>query len=173
MTVPFRHVAAAAVIATVALAGCKRNDADVQSTATTGNEPASSRVEPVSPSAPMATDMGRGQDAQTALNVTSVTLGTEAGDDMSITDPTTTFKTVGPIVVSVATNGAASNVDITARLVYQDGQQAGEETETVNTTGMETTNFTFSNAEPWPTGNYTAEVLINGTQAQSKAFTIR
>ena len=172
MTVPFRLAVATAVLASVALAGCKRNDAEVQSTADTGASTAPAAVEPLEPApAPVATPAG--QDAQTALNVTSVTLGTQVGEDMSITDPTTSFATLGPIVVSVATNGAASDVDITTRLVYQDGQQAGEETETISTTGMETTNFTFANAEPWPTGNYTAEVLINGTQAQTTAFTIR
>ena len=162
-----------AALASVALAGCKRNDAEVQSTADTGASTAPAAVEPLEPATPAPTANPAGQGAQTALNVTSVTLGTQVGGDMSITDPTTSFATLGPIVVSVATNGAASDVDITTRLVYQDGQQAGEETETISTTGMETTNFTFANAEPWPTGNYTAEVLINGTQAQTASFTIR
>ncbi len=171
MTVPFRHVLAVAVLASIAITACKRNDADVQTTANTGIDATPAAVEPLEPAAPATTPAD--QNAQAAVDVTSVTLGTEVGDDMSITDPTTSFGTVGPIVVSVATNGAASNVDITTRLVYQDGQQAGEETETISTTGEEITNFTFSNTSPWPTGNYTAQVWVNGTEAQSTTFTIR
>jgi hypothetical protein len=170
MTVPFRHALAVALLASIAVAGCKRNDADVQTTASPGNDATATAARPLEP-ASAATPADR--NAQAAVDVTSVTLGTQVGDDMSITDPTTTFGTVGPIVVSVATNGAASNVDITTRLVYQDGQQAGEETETISTTGEEITNFTFSNTSPWPTGNYTAQVWVNGTEAQSTTFTIR
>jgi len=172
MTVPFRHALAVAVLASIAIAGCKRNDADVQTTANTGAATSPTAVEPLEPAAPPATAPAD-RTAQAAVDVTSVTLGTQVGDDMSITDPTTTFGTVGPIVVSVMTNGAASNVDLTTRLVYQDGQQAGEETETISTTGEETTNFTFSTTPPTPPGNYTAQVWVNGTEAQSTTFTIR
>src|SRR5690606_13262874 len=148
-----------ALLATLALAGCKK-DAEPVATTPTPVEPA-----PLPPAEPMPT--------QAALNVTAVTLGTEAGADKKIASPMTTFAADDDIVVSIDTNGAASNAEIAAKLVYQDGQTAGEQKQSVTTTGRETTNVTFTNANPWPTGNYTVEVWVNGTQAQTTTFNVR
>jgi len=153
------YAVAAALLATLALAGCKK-DAEPVATTPTPVEPA-----PLPPAEPMPT--------QAALNVTAVTLGTEAGADKKIASPMTTFAADDDIVVSIDTNGAASNAEIAAKLVYQDGQTAGEQKQSVTTTGMETTNVTFTNANPWPTGNYTVEVWVNGTQAQTTTFNVR
>src|SRR5690606_6942957 len=169
-----RHALAAAVLASLVMAGCNRNDAEVDTTADSGvNPPAANEpVTPLPPAEPFP-NTGTTPGADTALDVSSVTLGTAAGADLSITNPTSSFGTGDPIVVSVATNGAASNAEVTVRLKYQDGQQAGEESESNTTTGAETTNFTFENTDPWPTGSYTAEVWINGTQAETSTFTVR
>lgn len=162
MTVNKLHYAiAAALFATLALAGCKKNT-PAPDTAMT---PPPAMTEPAPPAAPMP--------AETAVSVTSVTLGTAAGADKTIAMPMTSFAASDPIIVSIATNGAASNVGIAAKLVYQDGQTAGEQSQTINTTGMETTNITFTNANGWPTGSYTAEVSVNGTQAQTTPFTVK
>ena len=168
MTLTPRHALAAAVVAVVVMAGCKRDEVDT--TADTGITPPVASEPSTLPPAnmPPATP-----DAQAALDVSSVTMGTAAGADLSITNPTTSFGVNDPIIVSVATNGAASNAEVTVRLKYQDGQQAGEESETITTTGAETTNFTFENANAWPAGSYTAEVWINGTQAETSTFTVR
>lgn len=170
MTATKLHYAiAAALLASLALAGCKKDAEDTAAvTPPAATEPAAlPPAQPLPPAdtAPMGTE--------TALNVSSVTLGTEAGDDKKIAAAMTTFAPTDPIIVSVATDGAASNAEIAAKLVYQDGQTAGEESETVTTTGAETTNITFTNANPWPTGDYTAEVWINGTQAETMAFNVR
>ena len=157
------YAVAAALMASLALAGCKK-DADTTATttppATTEPTPA-----PLPPAEPVP--------AQTALNVSAITLGTEAGADKKIATPVTTFAPDDDIVVSIDTNGAASNAEIAAKLVYQDGQTAGEQKQTVTTTGAETTNVTFTNANPWPTGNYTVDVSVNGTQAQTTSFDVR
>lgn len=160
------YAVAAALLASLALAGCKKNPSTMENETaapSTMTEPAPV-AEPMPP-APMPTE--------TALSVTSVTLGTATGADNTITTPMTSFATKDPIVVSIATNGAASNADIAAKLVYQDGQIAGEQSQTINATGMETTNITFTNDKGWPTGSYTAEVSVNGNQAQSTPFTVK
>lgn len=170
MTATKLHYAiAAALLASLALAGCNRDAEDTTATtAPSATEP--SALPPAEPLPPADTaPMG----AETALNVSSVTLGTEAGEDKKIAAAMTTFAPTDQIVVSVDTDGAASNAEIAAKLVYQDGQAAGEESETVTTTGAETTNITFTNANPWPTGDYTAEVWINGIQAETVAFNVR
>jgi hypothetical protein len=154
------YAVAAALLATLALAGCKKNPSTMENE----TAPPPAMTEPAPPAEPMP--------AETAVSVTSVTLGTNAGADKTIATPMTIGAAKDPIGVSIATNGAASNVDIAAKLVYQDGQTAGEQSQTINTTGMETTNITFTNANGWPAGSYTAEVSVNGTQAQSTPFTV-
>lgn len=164
---------ATALVAAVMLAGCNR-DADDTATITDPVGPpvaTDATTEPVGTMPTRPDPMAGG--AETAVDVTAVTLGTQAGTDHRITDPTTTFGTSGPIVVAVDTSGAASDAEITTRLVYQDGQTAGEESETINTTGNETTTFTFTNANDWPSGSYTAEVWVNGVQANSTKFDVR
>lgn len=152
---------ATALLGALALAGCKKDaDPTVDTTPPVLNTPA-----PAAPAAlPPATP--------TAINVAAVTLGTTAGADGRIAAPMMTFGRNDPIIVSIETDGAASNAQVTAKLVYQDGQTAGEQSETINTTGMETTNVTFTNANGWPPGRYRAEVWINGTMAQSTDFTV-
>jgi hypothetical protein len=138
------YAVAAALLATLALAGCKKNPSTMENEVT----PPPAMTEPAPPAEPMPAEP---MPAETAVSVTSVTLGTEAGADKTIATPMTSFA---------------------AKLVYQDGQTAGEQSQTINTTGMETTNITFTNANGWPAGSYTAEVSVNGTQAQSTPFTV-
>ena len=164
-----QYAIAAALLASLALAGCKKDAEDT----TAVTPPAATEPGALPPAEPLPPADTPPMGTETALNVSSVTLGTEAGDDKKIAAALTTFAPTDPIIVSVATDGAASNAEIAAKLVYQDGQTAGEESATVTTTGAETTNITFTNANPWPTGEYTAEVWINGTQAETVAFNVR
>lgn len=177
------YAVAAALLTSLALAGCKKdaNNPDTTPAATTPAPmtPAPTPTQPTDQSAMGQDSMGQDNLGQNnmgqaaAVNVSKVTLGTSAGADKSIANPMTSFATKDPIVVSIATNGAASNADVNARLVYQDGQVAGERSQTINTTGMETTNITFNNANGWPAGSYTAEVSINGDKVQSTPFTVK
>lgn len=167
------HLALAAALAVLALSGCnreaERTDAGELPPATSDPTAAMGTPDTMPDTTmPPATDA----TPETAVNVTSVTLGTEAGADRSIAEPATTFAPGDPIVVSVQTDGAASNVELGARLLYQDGQVAGEERQTLNTTGVETTNITFENANDWPAGTYTVEVMVDGARADSTGFTV-
>ncbi len=80
-----------------------------------------------------------------AVSVSSVTVGKTAAADKSVAT-TALFAPKDDIIVSVKTDGAANNVNVGAKLTYQDGQVAGEQTATLNTSGAETTNVTFKNA---------------------------
>ena len=152
-----RLAVAVALTATLALAACNRAD-DAATPAPVVSEPASTQ--------PIAT-------APSSLNVSAVTLGTSAGTDRRIATPMTTFTSSDPIVVSIDTSGVASNAELTARLVFQDGQTAGEKTERLTTSGDEITNVTFTNANGGPAGTYRAEIWVDGNQVQSREFTVR
>jgi len=155
------YAVAAALVAALALAGCKKKEEPVAPAPapTTTETPAPAPVEPA--------------PAPAALSVVSVTLGTAAGPDKKIAAPTTSFKPTDKIVASVATDGTATNAEVAAKLVYQDGQTAGEEKQTLNTTGAETTNFQFAKASPWPAGKYKVEITANGAVANTTELEVK
>ncbi|MEG2804887.1 hypothetical protein [Stenotrophomonas sp.] len=147
----------AALLATVALAGCKKKedtaDNNAQPAAMTPAEPA-----PMTPAAPEP------MAAAAAVSVTQVTVGKTAAADKSVATAAL-FAPKDDIIVSVRTDGTASNANVGAKLTFQDGQVAGENSQTLNTTAAETTNITFKNAKGWPAGKYRAEVMVDGKAA--------
>ena len=156
-----QYALAAALFASLAVVGCKKKQEPGAVT------PAPAPVEP----APMPP--AEPAPAPAAVRVSSVTLGTAAGADKKIASPMTTFKPSDKIIVSVATDGTASNAEVAAKLLYQDGQTAGERKQMLNTTGAETTNIEFANSKPWPAGKYKAEVSVNGVPAQTTEFEVK
>ncbi len=140
-----------AVVGTVALVGCKKKE----ETAPPAPEPAASAPAPMT-AEPMA--------APAAVSVTSVTVGNTAGADKSVA-PLATLGAKDKIIVSVKTDGTATNANVAAKLTYQDGQVAGEQSAALNTTGAETTNIEFSKPSGWPAGKYTADVTVDGKPA--------
>lgn len=139
-----------ALAGSVALVGCKKKEEPVAA------PPAATEPAPMPEATPPA--------PAPAATVSAVTVGTTAAADKSVA-AATSFKSGDKIIVSVKTDGAASNVEVGAKLTYQDGQVAGEQKQTINTNGPETTNIEFSNANPWPAGKYTVDVTLNGAPA--------
>jgi hypothetical protein len=132
----------------LALAGCKKHD----DAAATASVPAAET--PVTDAA----------TTPAAVAVSAISVGNTAAPDKSVA-PLATLGNKDKVIVSIKTDGAASNVNVAAKLIYQDGQVAGEQHATLNTAGAETTNIEFSNANPWPAGKYTAEVSVDGSPA--------
>ncbi|MCD9085620.1 hypothetical protein [Stenotrophomonas sp. SY1] len=137
-----------AVVGAVALLGCKKKDE------------AATAPPPAAAPAPMAEPAA----APPAVTVTSVTVGNTAGADLSVA-PVAVLGAKDKIIVSVKTSGTASNVNVGAKLTYQDGQVAGEQSGTLNSTDTGTTNLEFTKASGWPAGKYTADVTVDGKAA--------
>lgn len=155
------YALAAALVASIAVVGCKKKEEPVATTPA----PAPAEPAPMPPAEPAP--------APAAVSVTAVTLGNTAGADKKIAAPMTTFSPKDKIIVSVDTSGTASNAELAAKLLYQDGQTAGEQKQTLNTTDMGTTNIEFTNTKPWPAGKYKAEVWLNGAVAQTAEFEVK
>ncbi len=137
-----------ALAGTVALAGCKKKEEAVV-TAPVMTEPAPAPM--METPAPVAT--------------TSVTVGNMAAADKSVAGMST-FASSDKIIVSVKTDAATTaNAAIDAKLTYQDGQVAGQQTASVLAEDAGTTNITFSNPKPWPVGKYKVDVTVNGMAA--------
>ena len=133
-----------ALAGTVALAGCKKKEEAVVAPAPVVTEPAPAPVAPA------------------PVSATSVTIGNTAAADKSVA-AVSTFGVKDKIIVSVKTDAATpANAAIDAKLTYQDGQVAGQQTATVVAEDAGTTNVTFANTNPWPAGKYTIVVTLNG-----------
>jgi hypothetical protein len=139
-----------ALAGTVALAGCKKKEEAV-APAPVVTEPAPAPM-PVEPApAPVA--------------ATGVTVGNMAAADKSVA-AMSTFGVKDKIIVSVKTDAAtAANAAIDAKLTYQDGQVAGQQTANVKAEDAGTTNIEFTKATPWPAGKYKVDVTVNGQPA--------
>ena len=148
-------VAMLALVASLALAGCKKDENTNPDTMPAPTTPMTTPAPTPAP-APMATPA--------AVTVDSVSVGSTAAADKSVA-PMATFGPRDPIIVSVRTSGTASAVPVTAKLTFHDGQVAGQQDVSLNTSGPDTTNITFSNSNAWPAGKYTVDVTVDGRAA--------
>jgi hypothetical protein len=116
-------------------------------------------------------------EATTAVRVADVTLGKSVGADKRVTNQTETFGTRDTIYASVRTTGGSGTgtgtQQLTARWTFQDGQVVDERTETISPAGEAYTEFHISKPSGWPKGKYTLRVLLNGSEVQTKEFTVQ
>ena len=161
---PIRLLAATALLATVTLAGCKREEAAPAPAPPPAVEPAPA---PPPPPAPVAA----------TASVTGLTLGNAVGADMAIATPATTFAPADTIHAAVATSTsdpmAAVNGRLTAKWTFEDGQTVNEESRDVVLTGSGTTVFQISKPDGWPAGKYRVEISLDGAPVQSADFEVK
>ena len=141
----------AAMLGSAALVGCKKKEEAVTTPPPAASTPAPAPVPEPTPAAP-------------AVTVTSVTVGNTAAADKTVA-PVATLAAKDKIIVSIKTDGTATNANVAAKLTYQDGQVAGEQSVALNTTAAETTNIEFTKPSGWPAGKYTADVTVDGKAA--------
>jgi hypothetical protein len=116
---------------------------------------------------------GGAVEASAPVRVADVTLGRGIGGDKRVTNQTDTFGARDTVYASVRTTGTGTGTQLTARWTYQDGQVVDERTETISPTGEAYTEFHISKPSEWPKGKYTLHVLLNGSEVQTKEFTVR
>lgn len=156
-TTPLQTALLTALLGSVALVGCKKKEESTDSNAApAATAPAETAPAPMTGAPPPM--------SEAAVAVSSVSVGKTAAADKSVA-PAALFAPKDDVIVSLRTDGAANNVNVGAKLTFQDGQVAGEQNATLNTSGAETTNITFKNANGWPAGKYRAEVMVDGKAA--------
>ena len=148
---------AAALLATVALAGCKKKE-DAAMTTPPASEPATPATMPAPAPAP------------TPATVVSVDLGSAVGADNKVTMAATSFATKDTIHASVATDGAGGKLN--AKWTYQDGQTVDSQDKDV-ASGPQVTDFSISKPDGWPAGKYKVEVSLDGNVVQSRDFDVK
>ena len=107
-----------------------------------------------------------------AVTVTDVSLGKHIGADKKVTDATDDFAPKDSIYASVRTAGGRA-AKLTARWTFQDGQVVDERSENLSAANDTYTEFHIAKPGGWPKGKYTLHVLIDGTEARTKDFTVK
>ena len=148
---------AAALLATVALAGCKKKE-DAAMTTPPASEPATPATMPAPAPAP------------TPATVVSVDLGSAVGADNKVTMAATSFATKDTIHASVATDGAGGKLN--AKWTYQDGQTVDSQDKDV-ASGPQVSDFSISKPDGWPAGKYKVEISLDGNVVQSRDFDVK
>ncbi|MUV13163.1 hypothetical protein [Noviluteimonas gilva] len=160
---------AAALLATLAVAGCKKKEP--VETPTTSLPPAAATLSTPAPApAPMPT--------AASATVMAVDLGNAAGADMKITSPTNSFGTKDKIIAAVATHvsdpAATVPAKIAAKWSHVDSSQTvREDARDVQLKGDQVWDFEITNSDPWPTGKYRVEVMLDGAVVQSRDFEVK
>ena len=149
---------AAALLATVALAGCKKKDDMASTMPPPATAAAPAPVEPAPAPAP------------TPATVVSVDLGSAVGADNKVTMAATSFATKDTIHASVTTDGAGGKLN--AKWTYQDGQTVDSQDKDV-ASGPQVTDFSISKPDGWPAGKYKVEVSLDGNVVQSRDFDVK
>lgn len=158
-----RLALATALVAGLALAGCKK-DAPAPATPPPAEAPATAPAP--APAAPAP--------ATASLTVTGVDLGNAIGSDARIAAPTTTFAANDTIHASVATDGAGPG-KVDARWTFGEGaDQQVVHTEAKDVpAGPQVTEFRIQKPDGWPVGKYSVEVSVDGNIAQTRPFEVK
>jgi hypothetical protein len=162
---PLQYAVATALVATLALAGCKKKEEAVPPPVAAEPAPAP----PVTP-APMPA-------AAATASVVSVDLGNAVGPDMKVTTPMTTFGKKDTVIAAVTTSTSDPLATVPGKLgakwTFQDGQVVNDESKDVNFTGTGVTDFQVAKPDGWPAGNYKVEISLDGNLVQSKDFSVK
>jgi hypothetical protein len=147
-----------ALVASLALAACKRQEAPPPA----AQPPAVQAPSPQAAPAP----------APKPFRVTAVTVGNAVGPDKRVTAPSTVLAASDTIYASVAGDGQTEGVELTARWLYEDGQLVKEERLTLNP-GTTVAEFHIAKPDGWPTGRYKVEIHKDGAPAAAQEFEVR
>lgn len=153
-----RTAIAAALFATLALAGCKKKDEAAMTPP--ASEPAMQT--------PMPTETTP-LPSTAAMSVTTVDLGNTIGADNRVATPMTSFARTDSIHASVATDGPGGN--LTAKWTMGD-KVVNSQDKTVPA-GPQVTEFSISKPDGWPAGHYTLQVMMNGNAVQTRDFDVK
>lgn len=135
-------------------AACNKQDATMEDTTTAA-----------APATPPAAAM---------LTVSGVTLGSAIGADHMVpaADSKSTFTTTDTIYASVAHEGMPPSATLVARWTHESGALVDSTSQVIYPTGPGATEFHIMKETPWPTGQYTVEILLDGVQVASKDFSV-
>src|SRR4249919_790840 len=161
---PLQLAIAAALLAALALTGCKKND-EAAETPPAASAPATT---PPTAEAPMP-ETPAPAAAPTTMTVATVDLGSAIGADNRVSMPMTTFAKTDTIHASVATDGPGGN--LTAKWTM--GDKIVDTQDKTVAAGPQVTEFSVSKPDGWPAGHYTLQVMQGSNVVQTREFDVK
>ena len=129
---------------------------------------------------PEANAQSTDQQPPQGIIVTSIKLGSHVNSDLTVPVPKDIFKPIETIHLSVATNASGDtpvNGSIGVLWTYGEGpdllQAVQDDSRELEFQGDGITVFEISKPDPWPEGQYHAEVFLDGKSVQKVGFTVR
>ena len=104
------------------------------------------------------------------IEVSTIQIGRSLNVDQSVASQTTTFKPNETVYVS-ALNSARGDGTIQVRW-YMGSQLLSEREKRVSFNGAGATEFNISSATGFPIGDYSVEVIVNGTPVGTRKFNV-
>jgi len=168
---PLAQAALVALLGTLALAGCKKKEADTSMT-----PPASTTI--ATPPPAMPATVASPVPMTGAVGVSGVELGNAAGADMKITAPTDAFSPKDKIIVAVSTATTDANATVPGKLAAKwshvdSNQVVNEEARDIQFHGPQVYDFQIVNPQPWPAGKYKVEIMLDGNTVQTRQFEVK
>src|SRR5262245_57324210 len=160
------RIADLAVVSIVALAFAARRRS--------GTPPAPREAPAATPPVQAAPPPGpsAGAAAKSVARVASVALGSALDANKGIAQAKSACAPTDTIYASVATQGWATPVTLTARWTCENGRLANETSRTVQP-GPRTTECHIAKPDGWPAGSYQVEILADGATAATQRFEVR
>lgn len=106
------------------------------------------------------------------IAVTDIDVGRAINADLSIQEPTTTFRPSDVVYASIATKGAAP-ATVGVRWTFNNDQVVDKGDRDIHPTGPTRTEFHISKPDGLPVGRYRLEVTLNGASAGTKEFEVK
>jgi hypothetical protein len=156
------YAIAAALASSLALAGCKKEEA------APAPAPAPVEIAPAPTPAPAAA---------ATVSVVFVDVGSVLAPDGKVATPASEFAANDVITASVTTNvsepGASVPGTLSVRWLYDTSQEVNTESRDLNFSGPGVTNFQISKPDGWPVGNYRLEVSLDGNVVQTRELIVK
>ena len=109
----------------------------------------------------------------TPIQIADVKIGKAIDTEKKISNETDDFMPRDSVYVVVHTTGNASNAKLNVRVNAEDGKVVSDHSETISPTGDTYTAFHVSKAGGMKVGKYTAHVSLNGSDLQTKDFSVK
>jgi len=113
--------------------------------------------------------------APAGVTLSAVTLGNAVDADNKVTAASEMFAKSDTIYASIDTTGAGTATLVAKWSYTQDGKTVpvSEDSATITPAGPATTEFHVSKPDGWPAGDYSVEIVLDGSPVATKSFKVQ
>ena len=112
----------------------------------------------------------------TSARVSTIELGKRTGENLRVSESTSTFMMRDTVYLSVVTNNATNDSRISARFTSQDGaviDSSGQNVALDEGTATAVTQFRLVQENGWPVGMYTVDIWMNDAPVGTRQFEVK